>query len=104
MGVLVFSLYDIISEKNVIKNLKSYDGKVVMVVQENGGTLYKSRATCDLENDIFDLDVGIRIAEGRAFYKVVKANQKTYQKLADFALAVYQDYIKELEKLAKMIK
>ena len=96
----------------LVKNSRKvlHDGKVVMVelvvVDNKTGELFTKvgRATCDLENDFFDLDVGIRIAEGRAFYKVVKANQKTYQKLADFALAVYQDYIKELEKLAKMIK
>lgn len=97
----------------MIKRLKSTvinDGKVVMVklmVKETStGFIFNTvgRATCDLTEDTFDLDFGIKLAEERAYQKAIKECLKAHKEMLRFNLKEVEREKREIEGLLRKLK
>ena len=86
-----------------------HDGRVVMVslsmCDPLTGEIFEAvgRATCNLEEDTFDLQVGISIASQRAKEKIRKKAIKNYEILARQAENKAKEFYNQIAKLKKQL-
>jgi len=86
-----------------------HDGRVVMVslsmCDPLTGEIFEAvgRATCNLEEDIFDLQVGISIASQRAKDKIRKKAIKSYKILARLSENKAKEFHNRIAKLTEQL-
>jgi len=86
-----------------------HDGRVVMVAlsmcDSLTGEVFEEvgRAICNLEEDTFDLQVGISLASQRAKEKIIKKAIKNYEILARQAENKAKEFHNQIAKLKKQL-
>lgn len=86
------------------------DGKVVMVeliVKETSTGLYftaSGRATCDLSVDKFDVSIGEKIAEDRAYQKAIKKSLKQHKSEFEFYTYLAKKEKETVDLISKKLK
>ena len=86
------------------------DGKVVMVelmVEETSTGIYftaSGRATCDLSVDKFDVKIGEKIAEDRAYQKAIKKSLKHHKSEFEFFTQMAKREKETVDLISKKLK
>jgi len=84
------------------------DGKVVIVEVKVLDPVFKApfvttgRAICNLDEDEFDLDYGVKLATSRAFEKAKKKIVKKYDSILSDAIKFYDELKEQRDSVASL--